>query len=385
MTTRFRHSLALFGLVTASLAGTGAAPAVGAGTGVGRECAPAIVALPLPPGAIRGDVLAVREDTAVGFVADAEGPQHAAQWTRADGGWVVRDLGDFGLPAGEPFGATGVDARGEVAVGVSSDIMAGWLLTHGVAHQLKDFAGGTNAYVRAINASGEMVGKALDAAGNDYAAMWQHWWSTPARLAPVTGYDGSYAQGVNDAGVVVGASYSFGPLPTRATQWSRTGAVQGVGPPNLDAEAANINDGNLVVGRGFATPTALRWDRTRVTDSGLFADAQFARAIGVNDRGDVSGFEGANLARIVRHVLYWPRSSDPLSLLPLSLDWSDGALSHVVAEDGSVYGSSAVDHVSFPRPTVWTCPRGQAFRPTPQGPPPGYQPPVVVGLRGVAS
>ena len=87
-------------------------------------------------------------------------------------------------------------------------------------HQLHDFAGGTNAYVRAINADGLMVGEALDADGNDFAAMWPHWWSRPIRLAPVPGYDGSYAQGVNDRGQVTGGSYSFGSLPTVATRWS---------------------------------------------------------------------------------------------------------------------------------------------------------------------
>ena len=156
---------------------------------------------------VNGDVLAVSDDRAAGFVANAAGFQHVAVWTRHDGEWRVTDLGDFGITApGEPLSATGVDAAGDVAVGISSDLFEGWLVTRTGPHQLRDFAGGTNAYVRAINDDGLMVGEALDANGNDFAAMWPHWWSAPVRLDAVAGYDGSYAQGVNNRGQVTGGA-----------------------------------------------------------------------------------------------------------------------------------------------------------------------------------
>ncbi len=349
-----------------------------------HRCSPSITALPLPTGMVNGDVLAVAGDRAAGLVSDSEAFQHAALWTRTGGGWQVRDLGDFGVTApDEPLSATGVDRRGDIAVGISSDLFEGWLVTRSGTHQLHDFAGGTNAYVRAINADGLMVGEALDADGNDFAAVWPHWWSRPVRLAPAPGYDGSYAQGVNDRGQVVGGSFSFGALPTLAMRWSRNGTAE-VLPATGDAEAMSLNDRGAVVGRALVEPsTALVWHDSREPDSlGLFADSTFSRAFSVNDRGEVVGFEGDNPPGQVpvRHLLYWPGEGPTMSLLPLSGNWGDGALTHVIAQDGTVFGSSFVNQESFLAPTMWRCAAAQAFVPTPTGPPAGYLAPPVYGL-----
>ena len=233
--------------VTIAMSGQPATGVGGANHQAGERCTPSIRALPLPAGMVNGDVLAVSGDRAAGAVADADGFQHVAVWIRGERAWHVKDLGDFGIATPyEPLSATGVDAKGDVAVGISSDLFEGWLVTRSGTHRLHDFAGGTNAYVRAINDDGLMVGEALDADGNDFAAMWPHWWSHPIRLNPAAGYDGSYAQGVNDRGEVTGGSYSFGSLPTVATKWST--------PRNL-AGAAGTG------GRGGDEPERSRHDR----------------------------------------------------------------------------------------------------------------------------
>lgn len=110
--------------------------------------------------------------------------------------------------------AIGVNTRGELTIGVNTNVMGARLYRDGVIHRLRDFAGGPSAYVRPINDGGEMVGEALDANGNDFGAVWMHWWSKPISLRPTSGCDGSYAQGVNDQGCVVGGSFSIGPNPT---------------------------------------------------------------------------------------------------------------------------------------------------------------------------
>lgn len=349
-----------------------------------HRCSPSITALPLPTGMINGDVLAVSGDRAAGAVTDPGGFQHVAVWTRTRHGWQVRDLGDFGVTAPhEPLSATGVDARGDIAVGVSSDLFEAWLVTRSGTHRLHDFAGGTNAYVRAINANGLMVGEALDAYGNDFAAIWPHWWSRPVRLPPAPGYNGSYAQGVNNRGQVVGGSFSFGALPTVAMRWSRHGTPEAL-PARGDAEAMSLNDRGTTVGRALLDPsTALVWHGSREPDSlGLFTDSTFSRALSANDRGEVIGFEGDNPSGQipVRHILYWTGKGPTKSLLPLSGNWADGALTHVIAHDGTVFGSSFVNQESFLAPTMWRCAAAQAFVPSPTGPPAGYLAPPVYGL-----
>ncbi|MDQ6850289.1 MAG: hypothetical protein M3070_10060 [Actinomycetota bacterium] len=346
-------------------------------------CPPTIVALPMPSGMDHGDILGALGHRAVGFVGDASGHQHVAVWTRFDERWHVRDLGDFGITApGEPLSATGVDGRGEVAVGINSDVMAGWLVSGGRVHQLTDFAGATNAYVRAINASGEMVGEALDADGNDFAAVWAHWWSRPQRLAPVAGYDGSYAQGVSDLGQVTGGSFSFGPAPTVATVWSARGRAAAL-PSGQPAEGFAINNSGQVAGRTLLDPrTALVWPRTGPPHSpNLFAGDTFARGLAITARGEVAGFEGSDPAGAIpiRHVLLSFGMQPTRSLLPLSLSWADNALTHVIADNDTVYGSSALTHTSFPRPTIWTCTSQQSFVPPNNGgQPTGYTSPRVV-------
>jgi hypothetical protein len=330
-----------------------------------------------------GDVIAARGDRAAGAVADPQLHQHVAVWTRLNGRWHVRDLGDFGVTApDEPLSATGIDRRAEIAVGINSDVMGGWLVSGDHVHRLTDFAGGTNAFVRAISASGEMAGEALDAHGNDFAAVWAHWWSRPRRLAPAAGYDGSYAQGINDLGVVTGGSFSFGPLPTVATVWSARGRPTAL-PSGQGAEGFDINNVGAVAGRTVADPrTAVVWSPTgRPRVPNLFHGDTFARGQAITAGGEVVGFEGSDPAGAVpvRHILLSLGTTPTRTLLPLSLDWSDGALSHVITDDGTVYGSSALTHTSFPRPTVWTCTAQQSFvPPVSHGTPSGYSVPRVL-------
>jgi hypothetical protein len=338
-------------------------------------CRPTITALPLPAGEVSGDVLAVTEREAVGFVADPAQHQHVALWRRVDSSssWAVRDLGDLGLADSGGLSATGVNPAGVVSIGVNTGAaMAGWVYAAGVVHQLKDFAGGTFAYARDINDAGVITGEALDAAGNDFAARWSHWWSAPVRLDPAAGMDGSYGQGINNRGDVVGGSFSFGPAPTVATRWSRAGVAVTLATFGADAQASDSNDAGRIVG-DVITSTGKRaavWDRSgEVTNLGVFAGDAFSRAIGVSAAGAVVGFEGINFpppAIPVRHLLYWPGSGPVRSLLPLSGNWADGAYSHAIDNHGNVFGASAPMAGSMPVPTVWTCALAQSFVPAAQ-------------------
>jgi uncharacterized membrane protein len=340
-----------------------------------NRCAPTITALPLPAGETNGDVLSVRGSTAVGYAADDSQHQAVMVWRRYTGTWTVQDLGNFGIT--EQFSglsATGVNTLGEVTIGVNTNVMGAWLYSDGVIHPLHDFAGGTNAYVRAINDGGEMVGEALDANGNDFGAVWMHWWSKPTKLRPTSGYDGSYAQGVNDQGYVVGGSFSNGPNPTIPVRWGPDGHVKVLDTVGSDAQGFGINSAGRAVGDGSTAAgdgRALVWNRSgRVRNLGVFPGSVFSRAIGVSSNGTVVGFEGVNPPPPeipVRHVLLWPGLGAARTLLPLSLDWSDGAYSHTLDDHGDVFGASAATHTSLPRPTEWTCALQQSFVPAGAG------------------
>ena len=378
----------IMSLLLLSLLSSNAGSAV-ASVSAGWRCVPAVVALPLPVGESNGDVLSATAREAVGYVADDAQHQHVAVWLRSGATWAVHDLGDLGVT--EPhsgLSATGVNDRGLVSIGVNTDVMGAWVYAHGEVHQLIDFAGGTNAYARAVNASGEIVGEALDADGNDFAAIWRTWSSPPIKLSPATGYDGSFAQGIDERGDVVGGSFSNGTLPSVAVRWTPTGHPTVLAGLGGDAQAFDAVGPRRVVGVANTAdgPHAVVWDRRSLAvDLGLFPGAEFSRAIGVDSDGDVVGFEGTNPpppAIPVRHVLFWTGHGPVRSLLPLSLNWADGAYSHAADNNGDVFGASAAATEALPRPTEWTCADAQSFVPPVVGsdPTPSAMP-HVVGLR----
>jgi uncharacterized membrane protein len=341
---------------------------------VSGRCTPSIIALPLPSGDTNGDVLAVtdRGRFAAGYVADNAQHQHMAVWRFANKAWTVQDLGNLGVTGTQTgLSATGVNTHHQVAIGVIAGQVGAWVFTSGKIHQIKDFAGGTFAYARAINNNGEIVGEALDADGNDFAALWPSWKSMPTRLAPVAGYDGSFAQGINDAGVVVGGSFSNGALPQVATRWSSGGNPTGLAGLGGDADAWASNTAGRTVGEASTDTSryAVVWRGSKlIRNLGLFAGAEFSRAMDLAPNGDVVGFEGANPlppAVPVRHVMLWPGSGPVRSLLPLSRDWSDGAYAHSMDARGDVFGASSTSHRALPRPTKWTCALEQSFVPAP--------------------
>jgi uncharacterized membrane protein len=334
-------------------------------------CRPAIRALPLPSGQTNGDVLSAVPDTAVGFVADDAQHQHVAIWRRAGARWSVQDLGDLGITdAFSGLSATGVNAHGAVSVGINTNFgMGGWEYVGGALHPLHDFAGGTAAYARAINDSGVVAGEALDSAGNDFAAVWPHWWSRPIKLRPSSGLDGSFAQGIDDRGRVVGGSFSNGPPPTVAMRWSRTGVPTTLTGFGADAQAWDINNSGRVVGDATTADgqRAAVWDSAgHGTTLDVFAGMQFSRLIGVNERGEAIGWDGVNPAPPaipVRRVLLWTGRGPARSLLPITRNWSDGALAHAIDDRGTVYGSSTAVPDTAPVPTIWTCAAAQSFVP----------------------
>jgi uncharacterized membrane protein len=337
----------------------------------GSDCSPAIIALPLPAGDTNGDVLSAASRFAVGYVADDAQHQQVAVWTRSEGRhWKVKDLGDFGLS--DPFSAlsaTGVNAHGEVSIGVNAAVMRAWVYVDGAVHRLPDFAGGHNAYARAINDHGEIVGEALDQAGDDFAAVWPHWSSKPRRLAPIPGYDGSFAQGVNDRGVVSGGMFSLGSKPQLAVRWGPSGKPRVLRGLNGNAAAWATNDTGRTVGEAAdqTTTYAATWSRSgRLHSLGLFRGDQFSRALDISTSGVVVGFEGVDPpppAIPQRHILLWPGSGPVRSLLPLSGHWKDGAYSHTLDDHGDVFGASSAKAGALPQPTEWTCALAQSFVP----------------------
>jgi probable HAF family extracellular repeat protein len=226
--------------------------------------------LPVPP-AITGGAVAMNIDNSgvvVGYGADAANHSRALVWTAN----VPRDIGDLGggIALGNGInkyghvvgysidktgnyqafvwsGATGMVNLGSALGGPNeacaindSDVIVGgtgvtgqdgfaYSSTTGF-HSLGDFDGGRSTSVgRAINANGEVVGTAQDAAGVNHAFTWTSA-SGIVRLAEPSGVTASAAYGINSSGLVVGSVVT---TAEEACVWSSTGTLRLLTPSTI--------------------------------------------------------------------------------------------------------------------------------------------------------
>jgi probable HAF family extracellular repeat protein len=162
-----------------------------------------------------------------------------------------------------------------------------------------------NSAGQAINNSGQVVGRAMNANDTSRATLFSGTGSNNKDLGSLTGDLQSQARGINDAGAVVGVAVIPGGL-SRATLFSGTGTGNVnlgfvLGPPvdteqNSSSEAYGINNSGLIVGRStdvvfvdnysylFATLFS-----TTNQDLGTLGGYSGGFAYAINSRGEVVG------------------------------------------------------------------------------------------------
>ena len=112
-------------------------------------------------------------------------------------------------------------------------------------------------------------------------------------LQGLPGSDGSYAYDINDAGQVVGGSYIFPTGNDEATEWSG-GSVIDLGglPGSIESYAFAINDAAQVVGYSTAggVAYATEWSGGSIINLGGLAGSTDSIAYGLNGAGQVVGY-----------------------------------------------------------------------------------------------
>jgi probable HAF family extracellular repeat protein len=178
-----------------------------------------------------------------------------------------------------------------------------------VPYQVEDLAAFHSVEVRGINNDGVLVGYV--------SALGAFTWSRSAGfvyLAPLPGYDQSYALGINDGGQVVGCSSS--PGSDRACLWVN-GQPRDLGalPNSYDSQARAINNAGEVVGRSTtARPHAFFWSEAGgMEDISPPGTNDWFQANDINGAGTVVGGCGSG-------SFIWTRSSG-MTTIPAS-DWT---------------------------------------------------------------
>ena len=145
--------------------------------------------------------------------------------------------------------------------------------------------GGTSAFARDINESGQIVGDSSTANGETHAFIFTPWVGRMVDLGTLGG-NFSQARGIADRGLVTGTS-SLASGQTRAFLWEQ-GRMTALPPLNGApfSEGIDVNDSGVVVGQSGGIAT--RWQNGRVESLGsLGGGSSFAN--GINSSGVIVG------------------------------------------------------------------------------------------------
>jgi probable HAF family extracellular repeat protein len=247
------------------------------------------------------------------------GGPHATIWN----GTVATQLT---IPGGAAGYAFGINESGQV---VGTEYINGGsavegVLWNGIIATILQPAGGIyDAYSVAVgeNNVGQAVGRSGSTGNSNgwHATIWNG--TSPTDLGPPSAFD-SAAEGINDAGQVVG--FSAGPYsPAFATLWNGTTGytILGTLPGTFSYSSAadGINAAGQIVGYSYsseedihgAVTHATIWNGTTPMDLGTLGGASSA-ASAINDRGQIVG--QSETASVANHAALWDSSGNIIDL-----------------------------------------------------------------------
>ena len=230
--------------------------------------------------------------------------------------YSVRDLGDSFFPIAM------TDVGQIVGQGELSGTATAFLLDGGTVTPIIH-PGGGEVRVSGINNLGQVVGANRDAHDYDHAFVWDQ--MTGWKALAQGDVNGSWANGINDAGIVVGDLYGDGAL------WQTNGDIVRLGDLGGAYSAAfALNSRGDVVGLSSLDPAGVQqhafiWNQNAMQDMGVtdsitkgFQDYAIARDI--NDRGQVVGYAVGlnenNNPEVPDNGFIWDEANGLESLVP---------------------------------------------------------------------
>lgn len=202
----------------------------------------------------------------------------------AKGAFLWRDgVITYLLPPGVGGRALDVNNRDEVVgfriVGRST---RPFLWRNGVVTELDSLPGGTATPV-AINDRGEIVGTSSTRQGTSHAVRWRDEKLTDLGVLP--GECCSTAFDINNAGVVVGDSFTFGSKPLR---WSADNEMEQLS--DVESAGVAINEFGAIAGQVYiGQPHGFLWLSGEYIELQPPSWATFAQPHGINDRVQIVG------------------------------------------------------------------------------------------------
>jgi uncharacterized membrane protein len=367
MRSHVGRPLALFAVIASSLVVIATAvPSAEArqGPGGSAPCPPRIIDLGTLGGANSEIDGANRRGVWVGAADNAHGIPTPTLWDHG----VVRTLGESDGWAADITNA-GV-LVGNAHADTPNARAFSWY--RGTSHLLPIPDWATSSFVRRINQHDDAVGNLTAADGSGVAVEWRH--LRTVRVLPVpAGFSGD-AEGINDAGDIVG---DIGNDTTQiAWEWGHDGSSHALQPEYR----VGFSQANLINNRGVAAGGldfggqlglwAATWSRGSVSKLGPFGpEPNFTFAFGQDQLGDYVGSGTYSPDDFSLHVFVMRAGSGTmLTMLPLSGNVDDRSNAHAVVpaymgQPGIAVGGESTTSNGDDHATVWTCAFRQAFAP----------------------
>jgi probable HAF family extracellular repeat protein len=169
-------------------------------------------------------------------------------------------------------------------------------------------------------------------------------------------YDMSKAYGINDLGQVVGTS-QISENEEHAFVWTATEGMVDIGTLGGPAAVANaINNAGQVVGASYTVGGyhAFLWTAASgMVDLGHLG-GNYSEAFGINDVGQVVGFSVVDPGAVT-HAFLWTPTSGMIDLGTLGGNYS---VAHAINDAGQVVGSSNTTNGGLPHAFLWTAATG---------------------------
>jgi uncharacterized membrane protein len=322
---------------------------------------PAILELPLAPGAVGGGVFGGRTGNLyLGQDEFPDGSIRPVVWMRT----AYRSFRPIRLymPPGMKYGfARSANSRGDILVNyqnASGSRSGGYVLSHGRRRVLYDLTGSRwHLDVSAIGEDGTAYGDAFNAAGREYPVEWPPSRRRPARLPLVGRARQGLVRGVNREGLKSGALFTARGAHLHAATWSRSGRLHELPLLGTGRDTYAYNSSRAGTVAGWATPTphgpqhAAVWpDQGTPVDLGVLPGDYGSRFFGISE-DDVAVGNSYNAAGTSFRAIYWA-GQGPLETLPTYGAPTNSAIALYATPDDEVLGW-ITDRSGHDHPVIW--------------------------------